>query len=163
MNCPNCGVWNTGRYCTNCGTQLMNNQVGQMSNQVGQMNNQVGQMSNQVGQMNNQVGQMNNQVGQMNNQVSQMNNQVGQLTIIRDKNFVGMAIAFKIFVDGVEVGKLKNGETVTYPIYYGQHRVEIKQHMNYGFKDIIIADWKPNVVLHCYVKMGILTNSIEII
>ena len=36
---------------------------------------------------------------------------------------------------GYFVAKIKNGETKTFPIYYGAHRIELKQHMNYGYKD----------------------------
>lgn len=137
MNCQNCGTFNNQgtSFCSNCGVQLVN-------------------QTNSVNQINNQVNQSNNQVNQ--------NNKVGQLTIIRRESFIGMALAFSLYVDGYFVAKIKNGETKTFPIYYGAHRIELKQHMNYGYKDIIINDFKPNAVLTANIKMGFFSNKIEI-
>ena len=90
------------------------------------------------------------------------NNQVGQITFVRPKKFYGMAIKFKLFIDGVQVGELANGSSVSFPIYYGAHRIEVKQHVNYGMKDIIINDYQNNITFTCTVKMGLFVNKIEI-
>ena len=48
-----------------------------------------------------------------------------KLTLKRAKSFVASLVAFKIFIDGELVGKIKNGETITFDVTRGQHEIAI--------------------------------------
>ena len=56
-----------------------------------------------------------------------MNNnmQVGSITINR-KNQFGSIFPFDVKVDGYFIGQVMNGESKTFPIYYGQHYLLIE-------------------------------------
>ena len=50
-----------------------------------------------------------------------------KFTITRQKDFYGSMVSWKIFVDGVNVGQLKNGESITFDITSGTHTIAINK------------------------------------
>ncbi len=93
-----------------------------------------------------------------------MNNQpgIGSITIVRPKSFYGCAIAYNVSVNGYLLGKVKNGETKTFPLYYGNQELTIHAGMCHGTTNFVINDTYRNLVFQCPIKMGLLTNTIEI-
>ena len=54
------------------------------------------------------------------------NNGLVPLTITREKRFMGWAIPFSVFVDGVKVGDIKNGKSLSCQVGLGSHVVLVK-------------------------------------
>ena len=52
---------------------------------------------------------------------------LGECTLIvtRKKKIMGCALPFQIYVDGLKIGGIKNGETFTYNLTKGKHTVSI--------------------------------------
>jgi len=48
------------------------------------------------------------------------------LTIVRDSGYADPLRAYRVFVDGKEIGKVGNGETKTFPVNPGAHRLALK-------------------------------------
>ena len=166
MYCSNCGTYNDkGNFCVGCGAKLetiaQNNTV-ESNNQVEQSNNIDSQPVQQP--VNNQPTQqpVNNQpVQQVNQQPAQQG--VGSITLTRPSNFVGVLVPFDVFVDGYLLGSLSDGETKTFPLYYGNHFVQIKQGFNSGTQNIVINDNQRNLVFNVVIEMGFVTNTIRFV
>jgi hypothetical protein len=50
----------------------------------------------------------------------------GTIEITREKAYVDKVRAHKVLIDGTEVGKIKEGETESYPVTPGSHDVVLK-------------------------------------
>ena len=180
MYCSNCGnKIENGGFCSNCGAkvdeeqnvqtmnqQMVNNQYAQQPMNQQMMNNQYVQQPMNQQMMNNQYAQqpMNQQM--MNNQYVQqpMNQQgVGSLTITRPSNLYGALVPFDVFVDGYLVGTLANGETKTFPLYYGNHYVQVKQTFGGGSQNIVINDSQRNLVFKALIDFGFVSNPIHLV
>lgn len=120
MRCLSCNrEFNTDRkYCPFCGEK-----VGEVDNTSSTAVESVNNDTNAV--TNNSVPS--EPVSSMitnNNTVN--NNGLVPLTIIRKKKFMGWAIPFSVFVDGVKVGDIKNGKSLSCQVGLGSHVVLIK-------------------------------------
>lgn len=149
MFCSKCGFQNNQDeiFCRHCGAALENNnQQIQQSNQFIQP--QQNMDSNQ--QMNNYYNQQN---GNLNTQT--FNNSTYKLTLNRPKEFVGSLIKFKIFIDGNQVGTIKNGETVVLNVDSGNHNISFNKTMNQNIN--ISRDTYADVVVIASNQFG-LTN-----
>ena len=76
-----------------------------------------------------------------------------KLTLTRKKNFVGCAIAFKVFIDGEMVGVIKNGKTLELQVTPGDHEISI--HKNNPVHIIINGDTTADVVVFGANNFGI--------
>ncbi len=76
-----------------------------------------------------------------------------KLILKRQKAFVASLIAFKIFIDNVEVGKIKNGETISLEITPGQHEISINK--NNPIIINVIGDMTADVVVFGSNNFGI--------
>ncbi|MBP2659368.1 MAG: hypothetical protein H6Q69_2400 [Firmicutes bacterium] len=78
---------------------------------------------------------------------------VPTLEVFRESSFVGSLFSYRVFVDGVEVGKLKNGEKKRFQIAPGLHEIYIKQNWSWLYspkvsfllKDFVKFSCKPKV------------------
>jgi hypothetical protein len=48
------------------------------------------------------------------------------LTVVRDSGYADRLRAYKIMLDGVVIGTIRNGETKTFPIIPGSHSLSLK-------------------------------------
>jgi hypothetical protein len=48
------------------------------------------------------------------------------LTVVRDSGYADRLRAYKIVLDGIAIGSIKNGETKTFPIAPGQHSLSLR-------------------------------------
>lgn len=131
MMCPNCGMPNdsTAKFCGKCGTLLQN-------------------MEQPV---NNQQS-FNNNYQPINNNQS-FNNGSFRLTLTRPKSFVGSLITFKIFIDNVQVGTIKNGETTVLNVQAGNHTISFNNTMNQNIN--IQSDTYADVVVIANNRFGL--------
>lgn len=49
-----------------------------------------------------------------------------KVTIVRGTAYVDRLRAYKVMVDGNEVGRIKNGETQSFPVAAGSHTLQLK-------------------------------------
>jgi hypothetical protein len=67
-----------------------------------------------------------------------------KLVLTRPKNFVGSLIKFKIYIDGYELGTIKNGETVVLNVNSGNHIISFNKKMDQSIN--ISGDTSADVV-----------------
>ena len=51
---------------------------------------------------------------------------MGLLRLTRDSGYADRARAYKVILDGAEIGEIRNGETRDYPISAGRHELRLK-------------------------------------
>ena len=159
MFCSKCGFQNNPgeTFCRQCGAGLENNnQQFQQTNQFiqPQQTNQSNQfIQPQKNMTNNQ--QVNNFYNQqsVNINTQNINNDPYKLTLTRPKEFVGSLIKFKIFIDGNEVGTIKNGETVVLSVSSGNHTISFNKTMDQNIN--ISGDTSADVVVIAGNKFGL--------
>ena len=139
MICPTCGMQNenNAKFCGRCGTQLQSMEQP--------MNNH---QSNGAFLNNNQS---NNNMFPNNNQ--NFNGSNFKLTLNRPKSFVGSLIKFKIFIDDIQVGTIKNGETVVLNVQGGAHTISFNKTMNQNLN--INSDTYADVVVIASNRFGL--------
>ncbi len=90
-------------------------------------------------------------------------NNTGYLTISRPKKFLGCAVAYKVYANGLLLGKVPNGQTVSFPLPYGVHNIFIRCGMGEGMTQITMNEQYPNIALYCPMELGLLKNKINFI
>lgn len=78
------------------------------------------------------------------------------LIVTRKKKTMGFAIPFPIYVDGNKIGDLKNGQSITYNLTKGEHKVLIKSVEKDINQEIILDDEHKTVEISLYGTMGLL-------
>lgn len=148
MKCLSCNrEFNTDReYCPFCGEKI----VGNTSNVAGNQNVSSTQVESQV----------NTPVSNTNVPVN--NGGLVPLLITREKRFMGWAIPFSVFVDGVKVGDLKNGKSLSCQVSLGAHTVLIKCVEKDVTQNIIVNANHHSVEVVVRAKMGLLAAVAEI-
>ena len=132
---------NNDMYNNNYNQNNMNNGMNNNNNNNSynpyNMNNSNNNYNNyNQNNMNNNMYNNDNNQGNMNN--NNMNSNYNnspysngyKLTLNRKKSFVGALIAYKVFIDNNVVGKIKNGETLTFDVIPGQHTISINNNKN---------------------------------
>ena len=84
------------------------------------------------------------------------------LTISREKRIMGFAISFTVFVDGVRVGILKNGKSLSCQVGQGVHEILIKCVEKDVRQSITVLKSNQSVDVITRAKMGLLAAVVEI-
>ena len=79
-----------------------------------------------------------------------------KINIIRPSAIFGFAIPFTAIVDGNEVGKLKNGTTITVELEEGKHTVSIKSLEETINQEVDLNDSMNEVDVKVTVAMGLI-------
>ena len=80
-----------------------------------------------------------------------------KLTLTRQKAVVGCAVAFKIYIDNVKVGKIKNGQTIVLNVSAGNHIISVNK--NNAVNIEINGDTTADVVVFGANNFGITNIS----
>lgn len=80
------------------------------------------------------------------------------LTVTRPKSMVGMAISFTVYVDGKDIGKLKNNTSLSCDVTVGAHTVIIKSLEKDLVQNILVKEDTNSVEMIAGVKMGFLAG-----
>lgn len=148
MKCLNCNrEFNTPReYCPFCGADMAEQE----------------QESNAVEQ--NVSLSSNPDVSSASSTVSSTpsNGEMIPLIISRQKKIMGFAVSFTVFVDGVRVGVLKNGKSLSCQIGQGVHEVLIKCVEKDVKQSITVLRSNHSVEVVTYAKIGLLAAVAEI-
>ena len=87
---------------------------------------------------------------------SDVNNELIPLTITREKRVMGCAIPFSVFVDGVRIGDLRNGNFVQCSVGVGKHTILIKCIEKDVIQDVVVLPLHHSVEVVTYAKIGLL-------
>ena len=84
-----------------------------------------------------------------------------QLVIHRKKAITGFLHAVKVEVDGVRVGRIKNGETATFDVAAGQHYVEVNGGGLSGKASVNLRDGQTANFTMQFSSMGVLGGGLN--
>lgn len=155
MKCYSCNrEFNTDRdYCPFCGEKIEENIQKSVVNTTEDNNS------------NTSVGASTNPQQFYNTPLSANpvnNNGLVPLQITREKRFMGWAIPFSVFVDGVKVGDLKNGTSLSCQVGLGSHDVLIKCVEKDVHQNIMVTASHQSVEVVARAKMGLLAAVAKI-
>ena len=85
------------------------------------------------------------------------------VVFIRKKSIYGCAVAIKILVDGILIGKVKNNSSLSIMLPIGIHNVKFDVWSGCTDYNITIPQGCRTVYLEFGIKMGLLTNELEIL
>lgn len=80
------------------------------------------------------------------------------LTVTRVKSMVGMAISFTVYVDGKDIGKLKNNSSLNCDVSVGEHTVIVKSFEKEVIQNILVKEDTNSVEVVVGIKMGIVAG-----
>lgn len=140
--CTNCGnKLDGGNFCSCCGMRVSNNQIANEVNNIGNEN-------------------------VINSKQVITNNDSDKniiLNVTRQKKAMGFAVSFTVHVDGVVIGKLKNGSTLTYNIKPGHHVVNIESVEKNTIQEIDVNESTNSVDIVVVAKMGIVAANAKLV
>ena len=85
------------------------------------------------------------------------------LTVSRKKSIKGCAISFHVLVDGVKVGDLKNGASITYELTEGIHKVTISTIDKDTDQPIEVTKDRNSIEIITVAKMGLVAAKADIV
>ena len=85
------------------------------------------------------------------------------LYLYEKKSIYGCAVGIKIFVDGILIGKVKNNSSLSIMLPIGIHNVKFDVWSGCTDYNITIPQGYRTVYLEFGIKMGLLTNELEIL
>lgn len=86
-----------------------------------------------------------------------------KITFHRVSRFFGCAATIKVFVDGELVGSISNNGTLEKAVSAGTHKISFSLWSGANLEEITVTEKEPNVYVDIKLKMGLITNSTEIV
>lgn len=86
-----------------------------------------------------------------------------QLIVRRQKRFYGSLVPYKFYIDKQLVASISNGEEMIFSIAPGVHSLTCDLWSGVGECQIQVPDGVRKVVVEIRLKVGLLTNKIEIV
>ena len=86
-----------------------------------------------------------------------------QLIVRRKKRFYGSLVPYKFYLDKQLVASISNGEELTFSITPGVHSLTCDLWSGVGDCQIQVPEGVRKVVVEIRLKVGLLTNKIEIV
>ena len=80
------------------------------------------------------------------------------LVVKRPKSMVGMAVSFTVYVDGTNIGKLKNNTELTCDVTTGEHTVIVKSIEKEVVQNILVQEDTNGVEVVVGIKMGLIAG-----
>ncbi len=91
------------------------------------------------------------------------NNKVITLNITRKKRTMGFAVPFTVHVDGIIIGKLKNGCTLSCNITLGKHQVNIESVEKNTIQEINVNENTNSVEIVVVAKLGFVAATAKLV
>ena len=85
-----------------------------------------------------------------------------KIVVTRPKKLFGVAISFKILIDGVEIGRLTNGISLERMVTEGSHIVTIKSLEKTLEQEVILNDEHKEVELSVSIGFGVVAGRPKI-
>lgn len=90
-------------------------------------------------------------------------NKIGSITFHRVSRFVGCIIDFDVYINGQNMGILKNGGDLKVKLPIGKYKVTFSLWSGTNTQEIEITNDMPNIYAEVKLKMGFLVNKPKII
>lgn len=81
----------------------------------------------------------------------------------RKKQFYGVLVPIKIYLDGKLVGSVKSNESITVETTVGNHRLAFNLWSGNGQYDVNLTKENPNIRINLKLSMGLVTSKPKII
>lgn len=85
------------------------------------------------------------------------------LTVTRKKTIKGCAVPFHVLVDGVQIGDLKNGQSITYELTEGIHKVTISTIDKDTDQPVEVTKDRNSIEILTIAKMGLVAAKADIV
>lgn len=95
-------------------------------------------------------------VVQQSNNTNITSGAIGKITITRLKKMIGALISFTVYIDGTELGALKNNTTLIAIPSLGKHIIKIRSTEKDVVQEIELTDEKKEVEIIIVPKMGLI-------
>lgn len=88
---------------------------------------------------------------------------MGKIIVKRKKSVLACAIPFKVLIDGIEVGSLKNGQELIKEVSNSNHNVVIKTLEKSTPVDVELTEEKYSATITVGPKLGLLVAHVKIL
>ena len=95
----------------------------------------------------------------LNNNVEAITNQEGSIIFAREKQFYGVLVPIKVYLDGKEVASLKAGNEAKITVFIGKHRIAFNLWSGNGQYDVEVSNEHPNIKVNFKLGIGAITSE----
>lgn len=89
-------------------------------------------------------------------------NERASITFAREKQFYGVIVPIKVYLDGIEVASVSAGKEEKVPVSIGKHRIAFNLWSGNGQYDVEVSREHPNIKVNFKLSMGIVTSKPKI-
>lgn len=89
-------------------------------------------------------------------------NERASITFAREKQFYGVIVPIKVYLDGIEVASVSAGKEEKVPVSIGKHRIAFNLWSGNGQYDVEVSREYPNIKVNFKLSMGIVTSKPKI-
>lgn len=89
-------------------------------------------------------------------------NESGSIIFAREKQFYGVLIPIKVYLDGIEVASVSAGKEVKVSADIGKHRIAFNLWSGNGQYDVEVSSEHPNIKVNFKLSMGVVTSKPKI-
>lgn len=89
-------------------------------------------------------------------------NESASITFAREKQFYGVIVPIKVYLDGIEVASVSAGKEEKVPVSIGKHRIAFNLWSGNGQYDVEVSSEHPNIKVNFKLSMGVVTSKPKI-
>ena len=89
-------------------------------------------------------------------------NESASITFAREKQFYGVIVPIKVYLDGIEVASISAGKEEKVPVSIGKHRIAFNLWSGNGQYDVEVSSEHPNIKVNFKLSMGVVTSKPKI-
>lgn len=89
-------------------------------------------------------------------------NESASITFAREKQFYGVIVPIKVYLDGIEVASISAGKEEKVLVSIGKHRIAFNLWSGNGQYDVEVSSEHPNIKVNFKLSMGVVTSKPKI-
>lgn len=89
-------------------------------------------------------------------------NESASITFAREKQFYGVIVPIKVYLDGIELASISAGKEEKVPVSIGKHRIAFNLWSGNGQYDVEVSSEHPNIKVNFKLSMGVVTSKPKI-
>lgn len=89
-------------------------------------------------------------------------NESASITFAREKQFYGVIVPIKVYLDGIKVASVSAGKEEKVPVSIGKHRIAFNLWSGNGQYDVEVSSEHPNIKVNFKLSMGVVTSKPKI-
>ena len=89
-------------------------------------------------------------------------NESASITFAREKQFYGVIVPIKVYLDGIKVASVSAGKEEKVPVSIGKHRIAFNLWSGNGQYDVEVSSEHPNIKVNFKLSMDVVTSKPEI-